>query len=229
MKLCVVALDYDGTIAWDGRVEPLVLEAIKEAQSRGITVILVTGRIMADLRRVLPEYELFDAVVSENGAVLSFPNVPSRLLTHPPSQALLDELGARNVAIRFGDCIIEADAGAAPTILEAIRKLELPLVLQFNHSRVMILPQGINKATGLREALNTLRLSLHNCVGIGDAENDYAMLDACEIGVAVSWGSKALQGIADEVLQGTGPSDVAAYIRDVTSHIKLPPQFPRHF
>jgi haloacid dehalogenase-like hydrolase len=87
----------------------------------------------------------------------------------------------------------------------------------------MVLPQGINKATGLRQALNTLRLSLHNCVGIGDAENDYAMLDACEIGVAVSWGSKALQGIADEVLQGTGPRDVAAYICKVTAHIKLPP------
>ncbi|MEO6872210.1 MAG: HAD hydrolase family protein [Chthoniobacterales bacterium] len=45
-----------------------------------------------------------------------------------------------------------------------------------------------------------MRLSLHNCVGIGDGENDYAMLDACEIGVAAGWGSKALQGIADEVL-----------------------------
>ncbi len=223
MKLCVVAVDYDGTIARDGRVEPLVVEAIKEAQGRGIVVILVTGRIMADLRRVLPEHELFDAIVTENGAVLSFPNVPSRLLTHPPSQILLDELCARDVAVSFGDCIIEADAGDAPKILEAIRKLELPLVLQFNHGRVMVLPQGINKASGLREALNTLRLSLHNCVGIGDGENDYAMLDACEIGVAVSWGSKALQGIADEVLQGEGPAAVAAYIREVTTHIRLPP------
>ena len=223
MKLCVVALDYDGTIARDGRVEPLVLEAVKEAQARGIVVILVTGRITADLRRVLSNPELFDAIVSENGAVLSFPDAPRRLLTHPPSQLLLDELCARQVQVDFGDCIIEADAGAAPKILEVIRKLELPLVLQFNHSRVMVLPQGINKATGLREALNTLRLSLHNCVGIGDAENDYAMLDACEIGVAVSWGSRALQGIADEVLQGTGPPAVAAYLREVTVHIKLPP------
>jgi hydroxymethylpyrimidine pyrophosphatase-like HAD family hydrolase len=223
MKLCAVALDYDGTIARDGRVEPLVLEAVKEAQARGIVMILVTGRIMADLWHVLPEHELFDALVCENGAVLAFPKMPRRLLTHPPSQVLLDELCASDVAVGFGDCIIEADAVAAPKILEAIRKLELPLVLQFNQGRVMVLPQGINKATGLREALNTLRLSLHNCVGIGDAENDYAMLDACEIGVAVSWGSKALQGIADEVLQGTGPRDVAAYIRKVTAHIKLPP------
>jgi hydroxymethylpyrimidine pyrophosphatase-like HAD family hydrolase len=223
VKLCVLALDYDGTIAREGRVEALVVDAIREAQGRGIVVLLVTGRILADLRRVLPEHELFDAIVAENGAVLAFPNAPRRLLTHPPSQILLDELRAREVAVTFGDCIMQADAGAAPTILEAIRKLELPLVLHFNHSRVMVLPQGVNKATGLREALNTLRLSLHNCIAIGDAENDCAMLEACEIGVAVSWGSKALQRIADEVLPGTGPPDVAAYIREVTTHLKLPP------
>lgn len=80
-------------------------------------------------------------------------------------------------------CIVEADADAAPKILEAIRKLQLPLMPVFNRSRVMVLPQGINKASGLREMLNTLRLSLHNCIGIGDAENDHALLDACEIGV----------------------------------------------
>jgi hypothetical protein len=223
MKLCVLALDYDGTIAQNGRAEPLALESVREARARGLVVILVTGRILADLQRVLPEHELFDAIVAENGAVLAFPNVPIRRLTHPPSQVLLDELRAADVVVSFGECIIEADADDAPKILEAISKRELPLVLQFNHGRVMVLPQGINKATGLREALNTLRLSLHNCVAIGDAENDYAMLDACEIGVAVAWGSKALQEIADEVLPGTGPAAVAGYIREVTTHVKLSP------
>jgi hydroxymethylpyrimidine pyrophosphatase-like HAD family hydrolase len=133
MKLCAVALDYDGTIARDGRIEPLVLEAVKKAQTRGIVMILVTGRIMADLWRVLPEHELFDALVCENGAVLAFPKTPRRLLTHPPSQVLLDELCVSDVAVRFGDCIIEADAGAAPKILEAIRKLEL--LSSFNSTR----------------------------------------------------------------------------------------------
>ncbi|HET9888169.1 MAG TPA: HAD hydrolase family protein, partial [bacterium] len=86
------------------------------------------------------------------------------------------------------------------------------------------LPQGINKATGLREALNTLRLSLHNCIAIGDAENDHALLEACEVGVAVSWGSKSLQKIADHVLEGSEPEALARYIREVSSHPKLPPQ-----
>ena len=63
-------------------------------------------------------------------------------------------------------------------------------MLVFNRSRVMVLPQGINKATGLREVLNTMRLSLHNCIGIGDAENDYAARSlrdrrSCQLGKQV--------------------------------------------
>ena len=223
MKFSVLALDYDGTIARNGRAQPDVLAAIREARARGIAVVLVTGRVLADLRRVLPEDDLFDAIVAENGAVLAFPNGRTRVLGRPPSRELLSELCARRVECSLGECVIEADATAAPKILESIRKLELPLTLIFNRSRVMVLPQGINKATGLREALNTMRLSLHNCIGIGDAENDYALLEACEIGVAVSWGSESLQKLADHVLPGDGPEALAAYIREVTSHSKLPP------
>ena len=87
MKLCVVALDYDGTIARDGRVEPLVLEAVKEAQARGIVVMLVTGRITADLRRVLPEHRSYSMPsFPRMERCFLFQTCPSRLLTHPPSQ-----------------------------------------------------------------------------------------------------------------------------------------------
>ena len=40
----------------------------------------------------------------------------------------------------------------------------------------MVLPSGVNKATGLAAALSELGLSPHNVVGVGDAENDHAFL-----------------------------------------------------
>lgn len=223
MKFSVLALDYDGTIARHGRVDPAVVEAIREARERGIVVVLVTGRILSDLRRALGEDDLFDAIVAENGAVLAFPNGHTRAMGRPPSRELLGELCAHRIECAFGECVIDADAAAAPKILEAIRRLELPLMLVFNGNRVMVLPQGIDKATGLRAALDAMRLSLHNCIGIGNAENDCALLDACEIGVAVSWGSKPLQKVADYVLEGDGPAALAGYIREVSSRSKLPP------
>ena len=52
MKFSVLALDYDGTIARDGQIDPDVRRAINEVRSRGIAVVVVTGRILSDLRRV---------------------------------------------------------------------------------------------------------------------------------------------------------------------------------
>jgi hypothetical protein len=117
---------------------------------------------------------------------------------------------------------VEADAASAPQILTVIRKLELPLTMLFNRSRLMVLPQAISKGTGLRKALNVLRLSTHNAIAIGDAENDHDLLAECEIAVAVGWGSAALQNEADEIVRGDGPRAVAAYIRQVSKETRLP-------
>ena len=223
MKFGVLALDYDGTIARDGMLDPDVRTAIAEARARGIAVILVTGRILSDLKRVAGDPQFVDAVVAENGAVLAFPNGYSWLTGHPPPPVFLEELRRRAVDFVPGQCIVETDAALAPRILAVIRELELPLVLLFNRSRLMVLPQAISKATGLRQVLIALRLSTHNAIAIGDAENDHDLLSVCEIGVAVGWGSPALQKSADEVIRGDGPSAVAEYIRRAANSTRLPP------
>ncbi len=41
---------------------------------RGITVLLVTGRILDELRRVAGDLHFVDGVVAENGAVVHFPD-----------------------------------------------------------------------------------------------------------------------------------------------------------
>jgi hypothetical protein len=221
MKFSVLALDYDGTVAREGVLDPEVRAAITEVQAQGITVVIVSGRILSDLEQAAGDLRFVDAVVAENGAVLCFPNGHARLLGHPPPAVFLAELRRRGIAFSTGQCIVEA--GSAQPILAVIRDLELPLVLLFNRNRLMVLPQSFSKATGLRAALSALRLSVHNAIGVGDAENDHDLLMACELGVAVAWGSRALQAVADEVLQGDGPSAVAAYIRQAARKGRLPP------
>jgi hypothetical protein len=223
LKFGVLALDYDGTIARDGILDPEVKAAIADARARGIVAILVTGRILADLKQVAGNLQFVDAIVAENGAVLAFPNGHSWVLGHPLQPAFLEELRRRAIDFAAGQCIVETDAALASRILEVIRELELPLVLLFNRGRLMVLPQGISKATGLRAALTALRLSAHNAIGIGDAENDHDLLAACEIGVAVGWGSKVLQRNAEEVVHGDGPRALAPYIRQAANTMRLPP------
>src|SRR6516162_7177231 len=222
MKFGVLALDYDGTIARDGVLAPGIKPAISEARGRGIVVIIVTGRILSDLRSLCGDLSFVDAVVAENGAVLAFPNGQTRILGRLPPQSFFNELQRRGVAFRSGQCIVEADASAAPAILAAIRELQLPLVILFNRGRLMVLEQAISKGTGLRDALHILRLSPHNAIAIGDAENDHALLAECELAAAVSWGSPTLQAEADQVVNGDGPSAVADYIRWATTKSRLP-------
>ncbi len=227
MKFSVLALDYDGTIAREGVLDPEVRAAIADVRAQGITVVIVSGRTLSDLQRVAGDLGFVNAVVAENGAVLCFRNGHSRLLGQPLPELFLAELKRRGIAFSTGQCIVEADASFAQSILAVIRELELPLVLLFNRSRLMVLRQSVSKATGLRAALSALRLSAHNAIGIGDAENDHDLLMACELGVAVCWGSRALQAVADEVLQGDGPSAVATYIRQAARTGRLPPDLLR--
>ena len=135
---------------------------------------------------VAESIDCFDVVVAENGAVLEFPQSRRHVvLGHRPQPSFLDALAACGVPYLAGESVVEADASWAGAILEVIRSLEQPLVLTFNRARVMVLPQAVGKSTGLRQALLALRLSIHNTIGIGDAENDHDLLDACEVGVAV--------------------------------------------
>lgn len=224
MRFNVLALDYDGTIARDGALDWDVKAAIREVRARDIAVIIVTGRILSDLRKVAGDFDFVDAVVGENGAVLAFPDGNSRLIAQPPPAVFLEELRRRGISFLAGQCVVETDAAAASAILSIIRDWELPLVLVFNRGRLMVLPQAISKGIGLREALTMLRLSPHNAIAIGDAENDHDLLAMCEFGVAVAWGSKALQVAADDVLSGEGPNAVAEYIRKAARETRLPPE-----
>ena len=217
-----IGTSYDGTIARDGVLFPEVKGAIAEARARGIVVLIVTGRVLSDLRAVAGDLDFVDGVVAENGAVVAFPNGQTRLVAQRPPQVFLDELRRRGVAFATGQCVVEADASVAPAILATIRELQLPLAILFNRGRLMVLPQAISKGTGLRNALHILRLSRHNAIAIGDAENDHDLLAQCELAVAVGWGSTMLKAGADEVVNGDGPSAVAAYIRRATAQTRLP-------
>lgn len=223
MKLSVIALDYDGTISRGDILNPSVRDAIAAARSQGIVVLLVTGRILDELRRVAGDLHFVDGVVAENGAVVHFPDSgrTSALAPRVP-ESFVAELRHRGLSFRAGQCLVDAAASDAPRLLEVIRALELPLVLIFNRSRVMTSPQGVSKATGLHAALETLRLSPRNALAIGDAENDHELLRLAEVGVAVEWGSLALRAAADVVLSGEGPPAVAEYVRTLAGHGKLP-------
>lgn len=109
MKFGVLALDYDGTIAVDGVLDPHVRAGIADVRAAGVVVLLVTGRILDDLRRVAGDLRFVDAVVAENGAVVVYPLTGhSMVLGSPPPAPFVDQLRQREIEIAVGSCVVDA-------------------------------------------------------------------------------------------------------------------------
>ena len=172
------------------------LSRARQGPRVGPQLIFVTGRELGELLGVFPRIDLFDRVVAENGALLYRPQTrEEKPLAEPPPEALVAELRNRGVSpISVGRSIVATWEPHQNTVLDVIRELGLEWHVIFNKRAVMVLPSGVNKATGLAIAIEELGLSLHNTVGIGDAENDLALLGSCECSVAVA---NALQSVKD--------------------------------
>jgi hydroxymethylpyrimidine pyrophosphatase-like HAD family hydrolase/energy-coupling factor transporter ATP-binding protein EcfA2 len=217
MRFHALATDYDGTIAHDGLVGDDTIAALERARKSGRKLVLVSGRELPDLQSVFSRLDLFDLAVLENGAIVYDPATKeTRVLAEPPPPTFVEELRARGVPrISVGHVIVATWEPHQDTVLRTIRDQGLELQVIFNKGAVMILPSGVNKATGLVAALAELGLSPHNAVGVGDAENDHAFLRVCECSAAVANALPAVKDTADVVTR----RDHGAGVADLIDHL----------
>ncbi len=230
MRFHVLAADYDGTLAHHGRIDDATWAAIRKLRESGRKLVMVTGRELDELLGILPHPDVFDRIVAENGAVVYDPATKeTTLVCSPPPPELVAELLRRGVErVSCGRVIVATWEPHQDTVLHVIRDLGLELQVIFNKGAVMILPTAVNKATGLAKALADLGLSKHNTVGVGDAENDHALLELSECGVAVSNALPVLKQRADLVLEGDhGVGIVELIDRMIADDLESVP-LPRH-
>ena len=209
----VIACDYDGTLATDGRIAPETLAALGRVRHAGRRVVLITGRRFDDLLVVCPELDFFDWVVAENGAVLYEPRA-KRVddLAAPPPAAFLAALERAGVPFSAGRVIVATEVPHETAVLRAIHDLGLELQIIFNRESVMVLPAAVSKQSGLEEALRRLGVPAHNAIGVGDAENDHAFLRLAGFAVAVGNAIPSLIAEADLVTRAANGAGVREFV-----------------
>ncbi len=214
MHYVALATDYDGTIAHQGEVDEPTLAALDRLRGASRKLILVTGRELDDLIRVMPRLDLFDLVVAENGAVLYWPATKAeRTLAAPPPAEFAERLRQAGVSpLSVGRVIVASWEPNEAQVLATIREMGLELQIIFNKGAVMVLPAGVNKESGLRAALAELEVSPRNVVAVGDAENDFAFLNLCGMPVAVGNALPRLKEAAALVTQGERGEGVAELV-----------------
>jgi hydroxymethylpyrimidine pyrophosphatase-like HAD family hydrolase/energy-coupling factor transporter ATP-binding protein EcfA2 len=229
VRYLILATDYDGTLAHDGVVDEATIAALERFRASGGRPILVTGRELTDLERVFNRFELFDRLVVENGGVIVDPSTHRQRVLGPAiDPRFVAALRDRGVApLSIGRTIAATVEPHERTALDVIKALGLELHVIFNKGAVMVLPSGVNKATGLCAALEELGLSPRNVAGVGDAENDHAFLDVCELSVAVANAIPSLKEHVDLVTTGARGFGVQELIGRLLARPPDAPPSPR--
>lgn len=165
----------------------------------GLSAILVSGREYPSLSEYARALGPLDGMVAENGAVIEAPvgglrqvigasvacQVRRRLATLPDSQ------------IEYGEIVASAAWTDRHDIQRSLSGLDIEITR--NRDRLMVLPAGVTKGTGLKSALHHLRVQEHAFAAIGDAENDLPMLRSAALSGAVANAIPSVKSAADYV------------------------------
>jgi hydroxymethylpyrimidine pyrophosphatase-like HAD family hydrolase len=220
MRYLVLVTDYDGTIATGGQAETVALQAIDQLRMSGRRAVLLTGRRVDDLVAVFPRLRLFDYVVAENGAVIYEPRTREQtLLGKPPPLEFVRRLKQlTDNSIEIGKVVVGTRLPHHTAVLQAIQEMGLELQIVFNKDAVMVLPAGVNKASGMDYALRKLGFSPHEAVGIGDAENDHSFLERCECAVAVANAVPSIRELAAFTTKSEAGQGVAELVEELIAN-----------
>jgi hydroxymethylpyrimidine pyrophosphatase-like HAD family hydrolase len=229
MRYVALAAGFDGTLARDGRCDERCIEALRALSATGRKLILVTGRELRELLEIFPEVRIFDYVVAENGAVMHRPATrESEILAQAPPEILLQELRRRHVTpLSVGSSIVRTVEANEAEVSAALRKLQLDFQLVTNPGALMMLPAGVNKASGVWAALRELGVSRHNLVAIGDGENDLALFEFAEHAVAVQNADRLVKRVANRTTQAAYCEGFLELARDLIA-TDLADAVPRH-
>jgi phosphoglycolate phosphatase len=203
----MLALDFDGTIYSKGQdVDVDLLQDLVSIRRRGIKVSLVTGRCEHDLKGMI-DLSLFDAVVLENGAIAFIGG--RRMNLYPPAWIEVKERLTRLFGGGYEEAIISLPREMEKNVLP---HLDNTSRLEFNTDRIMILPSGISKESGLLVLLKELKQPRDQLMCVGDAENDLAMFKVAALKIAVQNSVEALKREADFVTEAKAGKGVSEAI-----------------
>jgi len=219
----IVALDVDGTL-YDGQgVDPAAVDAIEAAVANGNVVVIVSGRPWRDLERIIPDVlRLTSVAVCEHGAALV--DVASGEVRH--LVAPVDPAVASMIAASDGSemVVYEATIGL-PARMRSLAEDACARIggcyVVGNKDSIAIVPNGCDKGTGLRSAVDHLAesdpgMSERVIVAIGDATNDLPMFAIADVAVAVANAEPALAESGIEVTsKGFGAGVAEALARHV--------------
>lgn len=199
---CIVS-DFDRTLTGADLVfDVAARERIQVLRAAGIRFIIATGRRHEELQAMGLLAEV-DGLVAENGAIIALPDASAAQVLHPEfAKRAREALGELATRFAWGLVVGSGPRELAAVASEGLTRAGVPHAMEFNAEEVMLLPAGVNKASGAQLCLARLGLTAQDAWAIGDGENDATMLRWAKVGAAPSNAAQAARDAADIILTG---------------------------
>jgi haloacid dehalogenase-like hydrolase len=211
--LAAVVTDLDRTILRPGgRPTPAGRTAVRKAHALGLRVLLVSGRPYSDLIRLARGFGEWDGLVAEDGAVVEAPRgVPLRVRGRAVASRVRARLRASpGLRPELGRVVASVPRTDGPALRRAMAGLPVQLVA--NIDRLMVVPAGVTKGSGVRTALRLLGMAGRAYAAIGDAENDLEVLRGAALSAAVANALPAVRASVDYVCRARFDRGVLEFV-----------------
>lgn len=209
-SISVLATDYDRTLTDDSLTPvPEALDALARARKLGLRVVIVSGRDWPFLEREVGH--VADVLVAENGCLVGRPGEQPRA-TAARATSLRPLLNSLAIEFEHGEVLASFAAEHEPLVRARLDGASVQLIR--NRDRTMLLPEGVDKASGLMAALHLLGATADVAAAAGDGENDVPMLVLVRHGIAVANAVPELKAHAASLTRSPGGLGVAEWLEE---------------
>ena len=220
----VFAVDIDGTLTENGGgvIHLAALAKLRHLERLGYNVIYVTGRSSVEAYVLAVFGGTTRIAVGENGGAITVAPQEHRLLASKEKcvegyEALkqsLDGVQQKSVFPRMTEVVLlrTFDLKEGQKILD---ERGFSLYLSDSKYAFHINEKGVDKATGLKEALKMLKADPEETVAIGDSETDVPMFDICGCSIALGHAEENVKKEAGHIMvgkEGTGLAEAVDYV-----------------
>ncbi|MDQ3837325.1 MAG: phosphoglycolate phosphatase [Thermoproteota archaeon] len=207
----VFAVDIDGTLTENGggMVHLPALAKLRYLEKMGYNVIYVTGRSSVEAYVLAVFGGTTKIAIGENGGVVTIAPQDHRVLASKEKcmegyevlKKAISGVKIKPIFPRMSEVVLlrTFDLKLGQRLLD---EYHLPLYLSDSKYAFHINEKGINKAYGLKEALNMLEVEPNQVVAIGDSETDIPMYDICGYSIALDHAEENVKARADHVVTG---------------------------
>ncbi|MHA1835359.1 MAG: phosphoglycolate phosphatase [Candidatus Odinarchaeia archaeon] len=204
------ATDVDGTITDSNeKIDPDAIIKLREIESIGIPVILVSGHTLCSLETLSEYIGTSGPLVAENGCLVVAKRweppiqVGSRDVTIRAYQVLKEELGDRVILkpinkYRVVDLSLKRTFNAE-IANKLLKQKNIDAYVMDSGFALHIIDSRVNKGVGLKKAAELIKVDLNEIIGVGDGGNDYHFLKATGYSIALGHAPEKLKRLADYV------------------------------